>query len=525
MKIGKYEINDGIYDKLNAMWKSYTRSVLQGEVGELKEFVDFIAYSHEKIKHSKLVGGVLVSPEHYENTERIKPLSQVDFTRMYEPLKIDEMKDIDSIVEAIQERIYYTGNIILGNSRNVEKSTSIFDSIYIYRSAEIYNTKYSMFSERVRNANVIFGSGWGGEYEFTFNLDEAGLVKRAFSVIGAEVSSDIFYSSGIINSQEVMFSFGIYAKHNVIGNRELPPDKYLSIKKALLEQLRDELKKNKRVPLLIDLVGHGEGDIEVDPSQFGISKERTDVNENEKELIDKSFSSVTKTILGKEINDVDSVKNTLMNRVPELVYTTSRITGKKIQAHEDLKSVKDRVVEYDHIFKLSELVKIDVDKDLSGIFNMCEEKMFICNESRQGENGNLFETIIPVWAHNAYRSVAPIRSKYIAYSYWPTSVEHGYGVSTVLGGTYIINVYTSKQIKRGFEVDNSRSSSDIYYCHNCEDVQEGMFSFNVKGKRNVIGNAELDSNTYHRIKKSLLEQIAEEFANNKLKYDIYTIVE
>ena len=73
-------------------------------------------------------------------------------------------------------------------------------------------------------------------------------------------------------------------------------------------------------------------------------------------------------------------------------------------------------------------------------------------------------------------------------------------------------------------MDNSRSCSDVYYCHNCEDVTEGMFSFNIKGRRHVIGNAEVPLETYKRVKKSLLEQISEEFERNKLKYDIYTII-
>ena len=46
---------------------------------------------------------------------------EIDFGRKFEPLCIDDTKDIDSILEAVRERIYYSGNIILGTSQFVEK--------------------------------------------------------------------------------------------------------------------------------------------------------------------------------------------------------------------------------------------------------------------------------------------------------------------------------------------------------------------------------------------------------------------
>jgi len=524
MKIGKYEIEEGLYNKLNSAWKSYSNSVLNGEIGELDEFMEFIEHSSSRVNHSRLVKNVLVSPEFYENTEKVNPLSDADFHKKFEPLNINEMKDIDSIVNAIQERIYYTGNIILGNSTNIEKSTSIFDSTYVYMSAEMYNTKFSLFSERGRDSTALFGCAWGGENEFAFDLIEAGRTKRMFSVISAETSSDVYYSAGVISSQEVMFSFGVMGKTYVIGNRKLSVDNYMSIKKALLEQLRDKLKRDKKVPLLLDLVGVKMDDLDVGLKDLGFVEPRKDINKDEKKDITKSFSSVTKIILGKSISDIDSVKETLENRVPELVRVKSKLSGKSTPIYDDIKEAKDRIVEYDYIFKLSEKMPLDIKGNLDDAYAISREKMVLTNESRQGENRNIFESIVIVWSHHSYKVVGPIRSRYVGYSYWPINVEHGYGLSMVHGGSYILNTYMSKNIRRAFEVDNSRSSSDIYYCHNCEDVREGLFSFNIKGKHNVIGNAELDQITYSRIKKSLVEQMAGEFANNKLKYDIYNIV-
>ena len=163
-------------------------------------------------------------------------------------------------------------------------------------------------------------------------------------------------------------------------------------------------------------------------------------------------------------------------------------------------------------------------ENLKNAFEELEEKMVLPNESRQGKNINLYDSIIPVWSSNSYKTNAPIRSKMVAYCYWPTEVEYGFGSSTVLNSSSIINVYSSKAIFRGFEVDNSRSCSDIYFSHNCESVNEAMFAFNIKGRRNIIGNSEYSREVYTKIKESLKEQIYNDFFKNKLKWDIYNIV-
>lgn len=66
--------------------------------------------------------------------------------------------------------------------------------------------------------------------------------------------------------------------------------------------------------------------------------------------------------------------------------------------------------------------------------------------------------------------------------------------------------------------------SDTYFSHNCENVHESMFCFNVKNRRHNIGNAQYDENEYNKIKSSLMVQMIEELEDKKsLKIDIYNI--
>jgi hypothetical protein len=73
-------------------------------------------------------------------------------------------------------------------------------------------------------------------------------------------------------------------------------------------------------------------------------------------------------------------------------------------------------------------------------------------------------------------------------------------------------------------MDGCANCSDSYFCHSCEGLSDAMFCWNVKGKRHAIGNLELPSDQYRKIKDALVEQMADEIIKNKgLRYDIYNI--
>jgi len=87
-----------------------------------------------------------------------------------------------------------------------------------------------------------------------------------------------------------------------------------------------------------------------------------------------------------------------------------------------------------------------------------------------------------------------------------------------------VNCYNSVNLKRCLEVDSSNSCSDSYFCHNCENVQNSMFCFNVKNKRYAIGNVEVGQEAYTKVKNALVLQMAGELdKNGKLNRDIFSL--
>jgi len=56
-------------------------------------------------------------------------------------------------------------------------------------------------------------------------------------------------------------------------------------------------------------------------------------------------------------------------------------------------------------------------------------------------------------------------------------------------------------------------------------MRDSMFSFNVKNRKNCIGNSELPPEQYKKIKEMLVGQMHDELSSKKdLQYDIYNAV-
>jgi hypothetical protein len=92
-------------------------------VGDLLEFKDYLKrYTDPIEKRKSAISGKEVTISSNKIPKDAKVIGH-DEMKEYEkitaqPLDINKIKDIDSILETLMEKAYYTGNIILGNSSN-----------------------------------------------------------------------------------------------------------------------------------------------------------------------------------------------------------------------------------------------------------------------------------------------------------------------------------------------------------------------------------------------------------------------
>ncbi|MFA5106502.1 MAG: hypothetical protein WC506_06110 [Candidatus Micrarchaeia archaeon] len=523
---------DPVYDSLNKGWKSTCKIVFGEDIGELEDFGPWLEKDIHPLRLEKsAVSGreVEISIPDYAPSSRFMSFDEIDFGRKFQPLSINEVKDIDSIVEAVRERIYYTGNLVLGNSSNVGRSNNIVDSHYIWKSNRISDSKYIAYSQDSRYCEYFFG-GWVGAINSFCIKSGGGRLQRCFEAFDCESTTSAYYCALVQNSQECMFSFGCRSKNYIIGNLPLPKGKYERIKQEILAEIAQALGRDKRVFSLFDIIEragkYGKSTLKVPPQK----EEKFN-----KQAIESAFSHTTALVLGRELSGIDDYSKFLLGHVQANRSAKSPLTGKKViaagfQAYfMDLYDIGKRTIDQYEIDEIGKTaismeeatgVGLEMDKLARALYPIA----YACFQKNNGTITNVKNGAVVLDSSDCYEGCAYSSSKKCAYCFWPRESENIFGSEITWSCSFCIKCFHSKKLTRCFECDNCESCSDTYYSHNCENSRDSMFCFNAKNLAHSIGNAQLPPEKYKGVKSAVLEQIATELEKKKtLKWDIFTL--
>ncbi len=246
---------------INEAWKSTCKVLLGGEIGELDDYKNYLTkYTEKSFSGKSSISGkkVTVTLQNYSKGSKfISHEEMPEYEKIMAKTRLDlnTIKDIDSILSSLSEKFYYSGNQITGNCSNISESDMVSDSHYVYRSVEVYNSKYVGYSSMSRLDEYIFGTNWSGQSKFCIHTFENFCISRCFETLTAHLSQGCYFCAKVESCMDCMFSFNNKNKHYMIGNLELPKDDYLKKKAHLSEQLRDNLVRNKDAISIIDILG------------------------------------------------------------------------------------------------------------------------------------------------------------------------------------------------------------------------------------------------------------------------------
>jgi hypothetical protein len=502
---------------LNDSWKNACRVLFGGEVGELEGYADYLSrynamsLSKRKSEISKKEV-VTASSEFCRNGKFISNEEGREYGKVIGECKLDinGIKDVDSILEALEGRIYYAGNIRLGKFREVDESDRCSDSAYVHHSQMVYeSSKYIAYSNMVRDCEHCFGTSMIGESTLIVKGHNIWKDARCFEILRVFSSSDCYFSANMEGCSDCMFSFNQRNKKNIIGNLQLTRERYLELRKKLLGEMREKLQKDKSMPGIVDLLsggGEGKGPTPV----YHPGAEGADAPGE----VEKAFASTCKVILGRELGKLNKYGEYLsrhvgkVRKVPSMVSRGDvlvpdfpyylEITGRLLTLKESLEFGKGHLGE-------AEVEKLGVENAL----DMLERIRATTPDTELGTNVGMTECADSgLDSAHSYRSFYVFKGKYVAYSYWPRNSEYSFGCASTVLSRFTINCYNSFKVARCFEVEGSYECNDCYFCHNCENLTECMFCFNAKSLRYAIGNREVGKEAYMRIKKLVLGQIA-----------------
>jgi hypothetical protein len=511
------------YRHLDKEWRTLCRMVLGGEVGGLDEYSGWLSGLNDPLstRASSLSGKqVVFSNGEYCEGANTASMDEVDFSKKFEPLSINDMKDIDSLVSAVQERAHYCGNIVIGNSRFIESSSEVSDSFYVYKSVRISGCKNVAYSQWMRLSEGIFGTNEGGDTKHCLRCGIVYRNQRDFEAWICGNTTDSCYSYGLEDCSDCIFCFNLIGKSNCIGNVALPRDRYAGIKKKLLEEMRGELAKKKTLPSLIEIVNQGKADHSAALSAVKGLKHAP--RDTDKSRLEGAFTEASSIVLGRKLSGIDNYSKWLSSHTM-VTHDSVSVLGKEVLQGSNYPVMKElpknRIVTKEEALALGERLKADarlVEKaSLQNAVEIMQGIAYFPPERRLGTYRNLVACQWGSQSTDCYRTVVASHDKCCGYNAWPRNSEHIFGSGLVFHSEFCFKCFDGVNLRRCLEMDSSRECSDSLFCHNVENLKDSMFCFNTKNLKHAIGNAEVGKEAYQTAKKMVLDWIGSELEKNK----------
>ena len=519
--------------ELDRRWRSTCRIVLGEEVGALSDYGKWLSERADRAFHSKSTASgkeVTYSIDEYcKDSHRIS-FEEIDFGRKAEPLPINDIKDIDSISNSLAERFSYAGNLILGNSKCIEKSANVSDSHYVYNSSQIGDSKYIAYASMGRQCDHIFGSSAPGNSSFLISCIDTYFVQRAFELWMTANAADCHYVFAINDCSECMFSFNLRGKRHCIGNVQLPKEKYLQIKHSLLLQMREELEAKKRLPSLSDILAKCSDHSSEARALLAGKLPAKDAEKGSMEPIEEAFSRTSEILLDTRLSGLQDYKGWLLKRLRKGERRKSVLSGRDLFVADYAKYLelpKSRAildVEAQQLVGLSPPARNIEGIMLANAHEYIGNIGYIPLKYAVGSNVNMIDCMTYADSLNCLQCAPCVKMKDSAYNWWPRTSEHLFGCGMVFDSAFCVHCYQSVKLQRCFEVDSSRDCADCFFCHNCENVQNGLFCFNAKNLKYAIGNVEVGREKFAQAKAALMRRIVPALEAGKMPgIDIFSI--
>ncbi|VVB58572.1 Uncharacterised protein [Candidatus Anstonella stagnisolia] len=522
------------YAEVNKKWKATVKVLLGVEAGNLAEYQDWISRREsprKTLRSSKSGKNVIFAAEDYPDSASVLAFDEVDFFKPYAPLSINDLKDIDSLISAVSSRAAFTGNVILGNSKFVERCANLVDCFFAYDCERASRCKYIAHSAQSVHSECLFGSSGAGYSSFSIKTSSSIHQTRTIEASKCDHCSDVYFSHGLVGCHDCMFCFGMKNTSHSIGNLKLPPDKYLALKAKLVAEMGEMLLREKKLPTLFEIVSSAAPDYSLMKKAMA-AYPASPPQKSDMATITKAFSETMNVVLGKPRPNLPKYEKWLLMHTRKSEPARSCASGVPllVPEHTDfLLMPKDRLTseeEAEFLGTKLALTPSEVQQlSLKNASKTLSKIAYLSPDFNVGNCRNNPFCQVTFDSTDCYRTILSINAKQAGCNFWCRDSEHVFGSNEVRWSEFCVKCYRCEKIQRCYECDSCWDCSDCLFCHNCENVRDSMFCFNVKNKKYAIGNVELAREKYMEIKKAVLLQLNAELENGTAsKWSIFNIV-
>jgi len=498
---------------IDSAFKATCKVLFGEEIGELHEFEPYFKelMMPYQMKKSCVSGKpVMVSNDFYPSGARFASQDELHLLK-FPPLSINEIKDIDSLFAAASERAVYCGNKLFGRNTNVSEVDNCVDCFNVVHAHNVYNVKYGAYISTLRESEYVFGMGGFPQSKMAIRTWEGVGANRCFETYYGTNLSDMYYAMNCVGCSNCIFAFNLRSKRNVIGNLQLPKDEFLRLKKKLVAEMAGGLRRDKRLFSLADIAFYGRKKEEV-------PEDKIEIDSPMPPKVEEAWRATGRIVLGKEHQGIKKYGKWLLKRTAEVRRVKGALGSPtyKIGAVPIIRELPaDRLLSNADAAEWSEKhpIKIAPGEELTlqeALARVAKVARFSF-EFIDGPYYDCVDTPNIYGGSNTYKVWDTTEGKDSAYSSAVIKSEHLFGGAyRLLLSQFCINIFDSTNLKGCFEVDCSYSSRGSYFCHNCENVSDAMFCFNVKALSHAFCNQQVGKEEYVRLKKILLDYINRE---------------
>ena len=230
--------------------------------------------------------------------------------------------------------------------------------------------------------------------------------------------------------------------------------------------------------------------------------------------VKKNWKATCRVLLGEEVGELDDFSEWLYDYNGPRRIEKSEKSGKPVLSYDGRYSSGAKWISLDEVDFSAPAPALSINqvKDIDSIVQGISELAIYTGNMCLGNSAHVEDSATVMDSHYIFHSESVWDSKYVAYT------THAIG-ECVFGGKCVSSNFLIRcntiHSERCFEASKCDLCSGLYYAHGLSSCHDCMFSFNLRSKRNRIGNLELPKDKYAALKQKLVAEMHENLKKDK----------
>jgi len=164
---------------------------------------------------------------------------------------------LDNAAQMLEPMRHHTSDAITGENVEVEECSLYINCSYSFRCCSFVNSKYCAYSFWPRDSEYLFGVDTVFSSKFCLKCYNSVNLTRCLEVSHSSNCSDCYFCHNCDSLADCMFCTNAKSLRYAIFNHEVGKEKYLEIKKRVLEEMTKKLERDKHLELSIFNIAEG----------------------------------------------------------------------------------------------------------------------------------------------------------------------------------------------------------------------------------------------------------------------------